>query len=233
MVSRLSIVLPAAVLAASLLAPSAPAQGRGIRIPPAAPRARSSFRLNGRDGFARQSHRRFSNGSGFLFFPYLYPEDDIDSGPVTPEPAPAQELVAQPAPPAARPAEPFLMENHGGQWVRVPSGNQMAIQQSEKPVSPQASNPRSGIAEPAAATPPLRELPPAVIVFQDGHMEELGKYVIQGAVLSTAADYWTTGSWTRKIPLAELDIPASLKLNQERGAKFSLPTGPNEVVVRF
>jgi len=30
-----------------------------------------------------------------------------------------------------------------------------------------------------------------------------------------------------------LDIPASLKLNNERGAKFSLPSGPNEIVVRF
>ncbi len=64
-------------------------------------------------------------------------------------------------------------------------------------------------------------------------MEELGKYMIQGVVLLTTADYWSTGSWTRKIPLAELDIPASLKLNRERGSKFNLPSGPNEVVVRF
>jgi hypothetical protein len=29
-----------------------------------------------------------------------------------------------------------------------------------------------------------------------------------------------------------LDVPATLKLNQERGAKFSLPSGPNEVMIR-
>jgi hypothetical protein len=236
MISRFSIVLPAAVLAASLLAPSASAQGRGMRTATAAPRARSSFRLNGREGFARQSRRRFSNDSGFLFYPYIYSDDEIDSGPITSEPPQVQKLVAQPAQPtatAAHAAEPLLMENHGGQWVRVLTGTQMAIQQSERPESPQATNPQSGIAEPAAAAPPLPELPRAVIVFRDGHVEELGKYVIQGAVLSTTADYLSTGSWTRKIPLAELDIPASLKLNNERGAKFSLPSGPNEVVIRF
>lgn len=64
-------------------------------------------------------------------------------------------------------------------------------------------------------------------------MEEVQKYMIQGGVLYTTSDYWTTGSWTRKIPLAELDIPASLKLNKERGTKFNLPSAPNEVVIRF
>jgi hypothetical protein len=64
-------------------------------------------------------------------------------------------------------------------------------------------------------------------------MEEVDKYMIQGDALYTSADYWTTGSWTKKIPLAELDLPASLKLNKERGAKFNLPSAPNEVVIRF
>jgi len=30
-----------------------------------------------------------------------------------------------------------------------------------------------------------------------------------------------------------LDIPATLKLNEERGGKFNLPSAPNQVVVRF
>jgi len=57
--------------------------------------------------------------------------------------------------------------------------------------------------------------------------------MIQGDVLFTNADYWSTGSWTRKISLTDVDIPASLKLNKERGTKFNLPSGPNEVVIRF
>jgi hypothetical protein len=72
-----------------------------------------------------------------------------------------------------------------------------------------------------------------VIVFRDGHEEEVAKYMIQGETLFTNADYWNTGSWTRKIPLSEVDIPASLKLNRDRGTKFNLPSGPNEVMIRF
>ena len=54
---------------------------------------------------------------------------------------------------------------------------------------------------------------------------------MSGTIYSKA-DYWTTGSWTRKIQIADLDVPATLKLNQERGVKFALPASPNEIVVR-
>jgi hypothetical protein len=236
MISRLTIALPVALLGAALLAPSAPAQGRGMRAFSAAPRSRSSFRFGGRDGLARPHQRRFLNESAFLFPPYYYPDDEFDYGPVGPEESPGQMAVAQPAQPpafAASPVESLLLENHGGQWVRIPTGSQMAIPQSTKPDSVQPSGPRPGISEPTEPAPPLAELPPAVIVFRDGHREEVKKYMIQGNVFYTNADYWSTGSWTRKISFAELDIPASMKLNKERGTKFNLPSGPNEVVVRF
>jgi hypothetical protein len=54
---------------------------------------------------------------------------------------------------------------------------------------------------------------------------------MNGTIYSKA-DYWTTGSWTSKIQIADLDVPATLKLNQERGAKFALPASPNEVFIR-
>jgi hypothetical protein len=107
----------------------------------------------------------------------------------------------------------------------------MAVSQSTKSISPQAASAASASAEPVAPSP--AQLPPAVLVFRDGHMEEVGKYMIQGGVLYATSDYWNTGSWTRKIPLKQLDIPASLKLNQSLGTKFNLPSGPNEVMVRF
>jgi hypothetical protein len=154
-----------------------------------------------------------------------------------PEAVPVQEVVAQPAQslaPAATPVEPLLLEIHDGKWVRVPTGSQLpTIIQTTQPGTVQATSLPPGIAEPAAVTHPLPKLPPAIIVFRDGHMEEMEKYMIQGNILYTNADYWSTGSWTRKIPLAEVDIPASLKLNKDRGTKFNLPSGPNEVVIRF
>jgi hypothetical protein len=237
MISRLTIALPVALLGAALLAPSAPAQGRGMRAFSAAPRSRSSFRPSGREGLARPHQRRFLNEPAFLFPPYFYSDDDFDYGTVAPEePPPVQVVVTQPTQPppsAASPVESLLLENHGGQWVRIPTGSQMAIPQSTKPDSVQPSSLRPGISEPTEAAPPLAELPPAVIVFRDGHREEVERYMIQDNVLYTNADYWRTGSWTRKISFAELDIPASMKLNKERGTKFNLPSGPNEVIVRF
>jgi len=236
MISRCMIGLPVAVLGMALLAPSSPAQGRGVRAFPAPAQARSSSGIGIRGEINRQSQRRFLNDSAFLYPPYFYPDDEFDYGPVAPETSPVRMVVAQAAPPpasAASPVEPLLLENRGGQWVRIPTGNQMAISPSGKPDGAQVSSLQPGVSVPTEAAPPLPELPPAIVVFRDGHMEEVGKYMIQGDVLFTNADYWNTGSWTRKIPLAELDLPASLKLNRERGSKFSLPSGPNEVVIRF
>jgi hypothetical protein len=71
-----------------------------------------------------------------------------------------------------------------------------------------------------------------VLVFRDGHEEEIGKYVISGTTIYTSADRWSSGSWTRKVQIAALNVPATLKVNQERGAKFRLPSGPNEVMIR-
>jgi hypothetical protein len=84
----------------------------------------------------------------------------------------------------------------------------------------------SGVGQPAG------EVPPAALAFRDGHKEEVGSYSIIGGTLYTKADYWTSGSWTRKIQITDLDLPATLKLNQERGVNFALPAGPYEVVIR-
>jgi hypothetical protein len=231
------IALPVAVLAAALLPPMSSAQVRGMRTPETAARTRSSFGLSGPARNARPSPRHFIDNSGFLFFPYFYTDADSEDKKDKPEPAPVQVLVGAPAPspaPAAHTVEPLVLENRDGKWVRIPTGNQLpTISPSTQPASAKVSSPHPGITELPEVVAPLPKLPPAVIVFRDRHVEELGKYMIQGDALFTSADYSTTGSWTRKILLKELDLPASLKLNKDRGTKFNLPSSPNEVVVRF
>jgi len=71
-----------------------------------------------------------------------------------------------------------------------------------------------------------------VLVFRDGRTEEVSDYTIMSGTIYSKADYWSSGSWTRKIQIADLDVPATLKQNQERGLSFVLPSGPNEVVMR-
>ncbi len=131
--------------------------------------------------------------------------------------APPWEGAAQPAQAATpeRVIHPLLIERQGDQWVQVTG-------YSQAPAVP----------SPSKAAEPPQELPPAVLVFRDGHEEEVKSYTIIGDALYTSANYWTTGSWKRKIEIANLDVPATLKLNQERGSKFSLPSGPREVVFR-
>jgi hypothetical protein len=82
----------------------------------------------------------------------------------------------------------------------------------------------------AAAT--AKEMPPTVLVYRDGHTEELTSYSIIGNAIYAKADYWSSGLWTRTIQIADLDIPATLKQNQQRGVKFELPSGPGEVMIR-
>jgi len=227
--SRYTVALPVVLLGAILLAPSAHAQGRGGRG-----FAGGGGRIGGR-GLPGGAQRGYYGGWGFLPGPYYYPGDE--SGywpPAAPPYPPYQVLVTPPAPPAP-PVEPLLIEDRDGQWVRVPTGTQLPVA-IQAPVATQAqptSAQASSSTAPPVAAQPVAKLPSAVIVFRDGHMEEVEKYVIRGNVLYTSADYWTTGSWTRKIPVTDLDVPATLKLNQQRGAKFDLPSSPSEVMVRF
>jgi hypothetical protein len=180
-----------------------------------------------------------------VYPPYFYGDDEYNYEPETP-PAPANFVPPQPPATPARVIEPLLLEDRNGEWVRVPNSSQLSVEPSPNTGSEnfksQISNSNSPIpapagrsvtVEPAPSGTPAKVLPPAVIVYRDGRTEELGKYMIEGDTLYTNADYWSTGSWTRKIPLSQVDIPASLKLNQERASKFNLPSRPNEVVVRF
>ncbi len=69
--------------------------------------------------------------------------------------------------------------------------------------------------EDTAAAP---EEPPTVLVFKDGHQREVHNYAIIGTTLWDLSDHLT-----RKIPLAEIDLDATTKLNDERGTPFRYP----------
>lgn len=183
----------------------------------------SGFHLSGTArGFtlrptSRQSDRFLGRRTIFFGDPFFYADYGLEP---QSESAAPEVVVLQP-PPAPAPekasAEPLLLELRGDRFVRVGSENY-------------SSGYDASFSE--NHSPAARELPPAVLVFRDGHKEEVRSYTITGPVIYASADYWTQGSWTRKIQIADLDVPSTLKLNEERGANFSLPTAPNEVVVR-
>src|SRR5262245_12581953 len=238
---RLSIGVAVAVFAAAMFASPALAQMLRVDISGRIAQARISSGFGvGRGiprtiiGFGHINRSQFFPAS-FLYPPYFYPPyfsspyfyPDYDYQEYEPnemQASPPQVITVQPPPapappPAATPVESLVLENHGGQWVRVSNlGQPSGLAQS------------TGLDTARAATP--TRLPPTVLVFCDGHTEEVERYMIQGDVIFTGSNYWTTGSWTKKVPIPALDIPATVKLNEERGVKFSLPSGPNEVMIR-
>jgi len=56
-----------------------------------------------------------------------------------------------------------------------------------------------------------------VLVFRDGHRQEVANYAIMGSTL-----FVLSGPRAR-IPMAELDVPATERVNQNRGIEFSVP----------
>ncbi|HYA25768.1 MAG TPA: hypothetical protein VEF05_16510 [Terriglobales bacterium] len=72
----------------------------------------------------------------------------------------------------------------------------------------------------AERQPPAPEAKPqpTELVFRDKRTEEIQNYAIAGQTL------WVlTGERARKIPLAELDIAATQKVNEDRGVDFEIP----------
>jgi len=221
-VAQPTILLTVALLTATLFALSTPAQVRGVASA-RAPHAGISFRHSGRGRLVGPARHRHSNDYIF-FYPFYDSDYDYysDYEPVEPPDKAVHVQPDQEAVPIAHPAESLILENRDGQWVRIPTGTQWPIS-----LPAEVSGPRD------VASRPSIKLPPTVLVFRDGHQEEVERYVIQGTDLYTSADYWNSGTWTRRIPIAELDVPASVKLNAARGGNFSLPTRSYEIIVRF
>ena len=65
-----------------------------------------------------------------------------------------------------------------------------------------------------ADAPPLEA---TTLVFRDGHQEQVTNYAIMGQTL------FVFGTRTQKIGLGDLDIPATIKLNDDSGVEFHLP----------
>jgi hypothetical protein len=60
--------------------------------------------------------------------------------------------------------------------------------------------------------------PATVLVFRDQHKQEVQNYAIVGQTLWNFAP-----QHTQKIPLSDLDLPATTRANDERGVDFRLP----------
>ena len=62
-----------------------------------------------------------------------------------------------------------------------------------------------------------RPIDPTVLVFRDGHQQEVTNYAIMGQTL------YIFDTRTQKIGLGDLDVSATVALNDDRGVEFHLP----------
>jgi hypothetical protein len=71
--------------------------------------------------------------------------------------------------------------------------------------------------------PPSAEVAqePTLLIFKDGRKVEVGNYAILGETL-----FDLTPGHSRKVALADLDIEATRKMNDDRGVAFQLPPSP-------
>ncbi len=81
---------------------------------------------------------------------------------------------------------------------------------------------------PAARSQTSSVLPPTVLVFRDRHKEEVQNYAIIGQTLWNFAP-----QRTEKIPLYELDIPATTKANEDRGVDFQVPVTQGKLSIEI
>lgn len=242
---RLSIVL----LAATLYAPLSATQMRAAAARPFSG-AHGGFARRGGNGFGWHHGRRpFASrilvNSAFLDPGYDYSDyysdydgsepfivgNNVGSNGNDVQSASPQVVFVQPASThdsqrKTKPG-PLLIEWRGDRYVRF-GGD--ASPQSGTPAAPDYAEP--AIAN-APARPPTAELPPAVVVYRDGHREEIAGYTIADGIIYLHGNDWQSGYWTKRIALSALDPLATMRANRQRGVQFMLPSAPNVVIASF
>ncbi|MGB7862651.1 MAG: hypothetical protein WCF74_04605 [Candidatus Sulfotelmatobacter sp.] len=218
------------------------------------PAGHSRFRRSAHaPAFRRSSPYASSFGSlPFPFFGDSFDPDDIYSTgyPVASDPPPflmqaVQQLAgsgpasmgqamgqAMNAPANYQPSstDPLMIELQNGRYVRV---NSVAANREAEPLKLSPNHSRASSTPPPMITAsPSQPLPPAVLIFRDGHSEEVRDYTIADGVLYARGDYYTDGYWNKKIDLTSLNVPETLQANNQRNVKFVLPSFPNEVITR-
>jgi hypothetical protein len=232
MATRLTLVLAAALALVPASVPAGLAQMRGAARP--APGYGSA-----RHGASSFNHRR--GGVPFGYFlgdnPYFY--DDYPYEQPAPESAPQfvmmQQAIAADTPPQPK-AAPLLIELEGDRYVRY-GGSARRPDTGETPPAPvrepRASSDPTGSSARQTEAVSSAALAPTVLVYRDGHQEQIPDYAIVGRILyAHSVNNAQPGYGIRSIEVSALDIPATVAANRENGVNFVLPAGPNEVVTR-
>ncbi len=247
--------IPASVIAAGLslaaLCTSASAQGvpasvssynfGGVSGPRGIPPSVTS------PGFGQQGNRgnrgQFNNGNGhgqstFVpYYPFGYPTYYVSAYPAVAEPflgytpdgtpvddnssiIPQSHRATHSDVLALREYEALLRDEIADEEALLHK-KRAALRHTEPPAEPaEAQAP----AEPVQQTDAPGPQPESVLIFTDGHKAEVSNYAIVGDALFDLS----SPAKPHKIAIAELNVPATIKANDERGLDFQLPKLPTQ-----
>ena len=74
--------------------------------------------------------------------------------------------------------------------------------------------------------PTLDKEPETALVFRDQHVEEVRNYAISGGMIWVFKE-----QAAKRIPLAQLDIPATVRRNDDRGVDFQVPEPALQIMI--
>ena len=189
-----------------------PAPGRAfptptpIGVPPTLPFPGSNV------GFGNHHHHRHPNGlfGGaiplFVPVPVIVDPSSMYQEPVDPDAQQEEDQSVVPGPTVFERRTPADMGAAAG-----------AAAMAADPAPP-SSDASPAQAQTASASQPAQPQDSSVLVFRDGHQLEIQNYAIVGDTL-----YDFTPGHMRKVPLSQLDLPATQKANDDRGVAFTLP----------
>ena len=160
--------------------------------------------------FQRNHHhhqRSFFPVGGAVYVPY----------PVVVEPE-ATDMAPEANPPDDDRGGPTIFDRRGsGQTVR-PFLDDYPQRPSRAQSESRAQAERESVPPPET---PVADQPQTVLVFKDGHQVEVQNYAVVGNLL-----YDLTPGHHRKIAIADLDLKATAKQNDDLGNSFQLPPAP-------
>jgi len=148
-------------------------------------------------------------------YPYSYYPDYDPMVPsyAQPQPVTASAPVEEPEAPAQT-----VFENRPGYKAPAAAYGEPAAAAATAPAAPPAQT----------TAAPVAPEPPTILVFKDGHKIEIGNYAIVGETLyNMSGSTGVPGRRAFKIALADLDLDATIKANEERGLEFHLPVKKN------
>jgi hypothetical protein len=185
--------------------PSVTSLGRNGFAPP---NAGINFRSQVSHG---NGHHRHHTASGEVYYPYVYALPVPYAADVNDTAAEDDDSEYQGGPTIfdrrGSGRDSYIPPTYSGPAHARPAGEARSVAVSEAPS-----------ADSGASASPEPPQPSTILVFKDGHQVEVGNYAIVSQTL-----YDLTPGHPRKIALADLDVSATQKQNDDRGITFQLP----------